>query len=133
MQILYVNDDEQISKLMCTFFSINGHDVILVSHVQAAIETVKEKRPDVIFWDVCRHDHAAMTAIDQLKSSRETRNIQSIVMTGEVDATTHSSFYASGADGIMTKPFDLRALAKQIDLFARTSEWGDGVYHMGRR
>ena len=56
-----------------------------------------------------------LTLCREVKNDLSTSHIPVIILTAQATDDTHAACYEAGADGYLTKPFDIRVLTTRID------------------
>lgn len=113
-KIICVDDEADIRALieMC-LVNVGGYDVQVYSSGQALLDDINNLKPDLIILDAVM---PAMGGLDVLKKIREYEYLMDVAvlfLTGSADQV-RSEFTATGAIGVITKPFDPVNLSLQI-------------------
>jgi len=116
LHLLLVDDDDGLRALLRTTFEAVDVEVEEASSALQARERIDIARPDAIVLDVSMPglDGAAFCA--QLKSSRATRDIPVVLLTGS-DMANEATATEVGADAFMLKPFsplELLAIVERV-------------------
>jgi len=108
--VLLVADDERpILDVLDRFARKHGFDVVQCPGGQAAIDHLRELRPDLALLDVRMPD---ITGLEVLRSIRRTNaDCRVVLMTGMADVETAVEAIKAGAQDFMTKPLDFDRLA----------------------
>jgi response regulator RpfG family c-di-GMP phosphodiesterase len=116
VQVLVVDDDERLRRLVRTTFE--GFD-IAVSEAQdtdEALDEIRLSRPDVIVLDVMLPGTDGVAFCRSLKSNPETRDIAIVLLTGSAGVERVAQD-AGGADAFVKKPFsplELLSVAERL-------------------
>ena len=117
LRVLYVDDDDDIRTIASMALRIDpGMDVRAVSSGREALDLLSGGtwRPDVILLDVMMPGmdgfelHAALCQRDDLG------DVKTIFMTARASRAGLEEYVASGADGVILKPFDPLTLATEV-------------------
>jgi response regulator RpfG family c-di-GMP phosphodiesterase len=116
LRLLLVDDDDGLRALLRTTFEAVDVEVEEASSAIEARKRIDAARPDAIVLDVSMPglDGAAFCA--QLKSSRATRDIPVVLLTGS-DMANEATAAEVGADAFMLKPFsplELLAIVERV-------------------
>ena len=111
--VLIVDDQRvnimEISKALRPDFKVyatgNGKDALAV---------VEEQQPDVILLDVQMEDMTGYDIITALKSSKKTKDIPVIFITGRTDSESEEKALALGAADYIRKPFSPSILKNRV-------------------
>ncbi len=130
--ILVVEDDRQIRKLMSTTLSANGYSIECTNDGGQAIMALSTKSFDIVLLDLGLPDMDGVTVI---KKIREWSNIPIIVVSARDEDSDKISALDNGADDYLTKPFSIEELMARIRVAQRRlsniSEAGDSVFKNG--
>jgi DNA-binding response OmpR family regulator len=118
-RILVVEDDEDVSSVLCRLLESEGYRVDSVGNGAAAIERVKADRPDVVLLDVMLPGMSGFEVCQELKFHRDTNLVPILMMTAMADGESRRKGLWVGANAYLTKPFEatemLRALRRVLD------------------
>lgn len=76
-----------------------------------------KEQPDAILLDAMMPERDGLATLALLHSNPETKDIPVIFLTAKAQASSRKEFYAAGAKGVISKPFDPTTLASQISGF----------------
>ena len=106
-KILIVDDEESIRKAVKAAFS-QGYEVLSASDGRAALEIIKNLKPDFVFLDI---KMPVMSGIEVLALVKDTGAAPIIwMLTGEEELAVAVKALEAGARGYLTKPFELERL-----------------------
>ena len=108
-QILVVDDDPRIGKILQINLGLSGYDVITTTRGAEAIEIVRSHEPDIVLLDVVMPE---ITGLELLEQLRRFSQVPVILFTGHPKIVGMA--LASGANDSIVKPFDLDLLAEKI-------------------
>lgn len=117
-QILIVDDDRAVRIALGKRLSIAGHEVLLATCGQDAIEKFNAHRPQVILLDASMPDMSGFDVCGHIQTADPDRCTKIFFLTG---ASTPNVDYvsrcaeASDADGYFRKPYDADKLLAIID------------------
>jgi DNA-binding response OmpR family regulator len=117
--ILVVEDDADVSALLCRLLVAEGFAADSVADGQAAVERVKAECPDAIILDVMLPKMSGFQVCQELKFHRDTNLIPILMLTALSDRASKQQGLWVGANAYLTKPFELndllRSLRKMLD------------------
>ena len=114
MTILVV-DDDYLSRELLQAHMVNAHyNVILANSGSKALEIAVAEQPDIILMDVNMPGLSGYTVCNQLKSTPSTSHIPILLMTAMDDEENIVQATEAGADGFVSKPFDIPRMFEQI-------------------
>jgi DNA-binding response OmpR family regulator len=126
--ILIVEDDASVARVLELAFGVEGHAVELVADGPSALARLRSTPVDLVVLDVLLPDADGLALLRELRSREaweDTRVIVLSALDGDEDLWRG---WSSGTDSYVTKPFDLgelRAIAAR--LLARGEGSGDAV------
>src|SRR5215831_11737255 len=113
--ILVVEDHPDTQSAVAIHLSMHGFEVLVASDGETALQLVRERRPSLVYIDLCLPHISGYEVCERLRADAELRGII-ILMTsagGMVDKEAHS--LEAGADMYLPKPFDLDELREHIE------------------
>jgi len=117
LRVLYVDDDDDIRLIASMALRIDpGIEVRAVSSGQDALALLDrgEWRPDVILLDVMMPGMDGFGLQRALRERNEVKGVTTIFMTARASRAGLEEYTASGADGVILKPFDPVQLAAEV-------------------
>lgn len=111
MNILVVDDEVGICRILTKWLSLEGHNVEYSLTGKEAINLAKGKQFDLVFLDVVM---PGMTSTDVLEKIIEVSSASDVViMTGKlIDKDLYNQLKQKGASGFLQKPFKLDDIMK---------------------
>ena len=106
-QILVVDDDPLVVKILRDPLKRAGYDVRVASHGLEALQKVKERRPDLIILDILMPLLDGFKVARLLKFDKRYKDIPIIVLTSRATAGERKMGEQVGADEFLYKPFRL--------------------------
>jgi CheY-like chemotaxis protein len=106
-QILVVDDDPMIVKILKEPLQRAGYQVRTASHGLEALQKVKEMRPDLILLDILMPLLDGFKVARFLKFDKRYKNIPIIVLTSRATEGERKMGAQVGADEFLYKPFRL--------------------------
>jgi CheY-like chemotaxis protein len=119
--ILIVDDEPAILEIFSLLLREAGYSVETAEHALAAVAAVVRKRPDLVLADIRMPIVDGKALVAELKSSRDTKDIPIVAITGYDGPGAQDAAYRAGYDGYMTKPVDVRTFPTRIAEFLQKS------------
>jgi CheY-like chemotaxis protein len=113
-KLLLVEDEEELIRIVETYFRDEGYDVHIAMNAEEALVKLESFVPDVIVSDVRMGRMDGFQFLETLKSMPARKNIPFIFLTIMDDRTSVERAAAIGADGYLTKPFDVEDLHEKV-------------------
>ncbi|OQW93571.1 MAG: hybrid sensor histidine kinase/response regulator [Beggiatoa sp. IS2] len=103
--VLIVDDVPNNVRLLLTFLSRAGFEVLIAQDGKDGIETAEYAHPDLILLDVMMPGMDGFEVCRQLKSQQQTKDIPVIFMTALTETIDKMKGFQVGAEDYITKPF----------------------------
>jgi CheY-like chemotaxis protein len=110
--VLIVDDDESTRDLCAEFLESEGYRSVRARDGQEALERGVACVPDVVLLDVVLPGLDGVETCRQLKADPRTRHIPVALMSARSRLNDYQA--RAGADGVLSKPFDLDTLLHLI-------------------
>jgi two-component system OmpR family response regulator len=125
--IMVVEDDPDISDMLCQLLRSQGYDTECVFDGAKAVERVVEQRPEAIVLDVMLPGMNGFDVCRKLKFRKDTNQIPILMLTALNDPQSRRQGLRVGANRYLTKPFDPLDLLKELrDLLDNHRRLADG-------
>jgi len=114
--ILIVDDDPVIRNLLNQIleeFQESGVRILSAENGEAAMEIIKEAKPDIIFLDVMMPKMNGFEVCDMVKRNPETKDICIVMFTAKGQEIDKQKAKELGADYYITKPFNINEILKK--------------------
>jgi CheY-like chemotaxis protein len=110
-KILVADDDTAILDVICIILEEEGYEVLAASEGNI-IDLVNETHPDLLLLDIWMSGVDGGEVARQLKEMPSTKNIPILLISANRD--TEKIAGLSGADGFISKPFDIDEFAAVV-------------------
>lgn len=117
--VLVADDNDRIREVIGRVLQRNGHTVLAVADGEAAWQTVRERRPDLVIIDGVMPGTSGFDVCERIHADAATAHIPVIVVSGWLPAGSE----ASCATATLAKPFMPNELTERVEevLAARLS------------
>lgn len=116
MRVLLVDDDPQIALVArMALERIGGHRVELAATAEEALVAARSDPPDVLILDVLLPDATGPELLDRLRAVPALTGVPAVFLTGKTDDAWAARLDATGAAGVIRKPFDPLTLAADVE------------------
>ena len=112
-KILIVDDEEYVRLLVKSALS-RDYAVLEASDGEEAINIAYTQQPDLILMDILMPNLDGYTACYEIKRAQATRAIPVVMLTGIGHELNKKLAQELGADGYITKPFNLQDLLDTV-------------------
>lgn len=117
-KILLVDDDPEITKLLSTFLTTEGHEMLVASNGAEALAMVSSQNPELVLLDIVLGDEDGR---DVLREVRLISDVAVIFLTGRGLESERIGGLKLGADDYIVKPFSLGEVSARIESVLRRS------------
>lgn len=119
MDILVIEDDPTDLKLLSVVLGTGGHRVLKQASAEAALETVKVSRPNVIVLDLNLPGRDGLALARSLKADPDTRAIPIVAVTAAPELFSREAALGAGCDAFILKPINTRKLPEAVAALAK--------------
>lgn len=112
--IFVVEDEKPIQELLQYNLEKEGFKVSSSANGEEALETIKEKIPDLILLDWMLPDLSGIKICQYLKQDKTVKDIPVIMLTAKGEEEDKIKGFNTGAEDYMTKPFSFPELLVRI-------------------
>jgi len=115
--ILIVDDDPVIRNLLQQIleeFQESGIRLLTAENGEAAMESIKREKPDIIFLDVMMPKMNGFEVCDMVKRDPETKDICIVMLTAKGQEIDKQKAKELGANYYITKPFNIDEIIKKV-------------------
>ncbi len=113
-KILVADDSITIQKVIQLSFPENEYEVVCSGDGNDALKKMESFSPDIILADVIMPESDGYALCKAIKSSPSFSHIPVLMLVGTFEPFDEEKAGDSGADGIITKPFDRSMLVEKV-------------------
>ncbi len=124
-QILVVDDDENVAKLLVRVLGAQGHTVRRAADGLEALALVATIAPDLILLDLDMPRLGGYEVCRAFKSDPRTRLVPIVIVTGRSAAEGRLRAWELGADDFLTKPFQVTDVVARCKALLRVKDLVD--------
>ena len=118
-KILFVDDEEQIRRLLSSFLTRRGYEVKTAIDGQEALNLLESYRPDLVITDVNMPNIDGTELTRRLRAHPTLGAMPIIMLSAKVQTDEILAGYAEGADEYVPKPIEMRILAAKVESLLR--------------
>jgi two-component system response regulator CpxR len=115
-RILIVDDDRELTGLMCEYLSGQGFRVDCAHDGPAGLKAALDLRPDLVLLDVMMPGFDGFEVLTRLRARSE---VPVLMLTARTEAASRIAGLEAGADDYLPKPFNPREVAARIRAILR--------------
>lgn len=105
-QILVVDDDKEIARLLRSYLEKAGFGVLVAYDGRTAVHTLRREKPDLLLLDLMLPDMDGYDITRLLRTDDALQQIPVIMLTARVEDSDKIVGLELGADDYVTKPFN---------------------------
>jgi len=103
--LLIIDDDEDIRVIVKVILESTGHySVREAASARAGIAALYQESPDILLLDYLLPETSGLDLLKKMESTLHQTDV--VVLTARQDPALEAEFIASGARGVLYKPFD---------------------------
>tara|TARA_R100000935_G_C2836333_1_gene168321 strand:- start:142 stop:510 length:369 start_codon:yes stop_codon:yes gene_type:complete len=113
IKILVVDDDSMIGEMLKAVLEFKGYEVLVSGKPNETEENIIENNIDLVILDKLISGVDGTDVCSKVKGNDKTSYVKILIMTALHNAGPEC--LEAGADGFMTKPFDMKILYKNVE------------------
>jgi len=115
LNILIVDDNQQITKMLTTFLELKNHKCTVANDGKRGLELIQENKHDVILLDLAMPEFDGYAIIKSLESKDMLKNNKIIVFTAStITQEELDELVNRGVTSYILKPIDIDLLLSKI-------------------
>ena len=117
MNILAIDDNEDILKLLDTVITSKGHDFTQAGNGKEGVKLIEEQNFDAILLDLAMPEFSGIDVIESLKKSNKLKDQKIILFTASsaTNKTIGELLQNEGVSTCIRKPVDIKILIKKME------------------
>jgi DNA-binding response OmpR family regulator len=115
LNVLIIDDNEQITKMISSFLDMSNHDCTVVNDGKEGLELIKTKQYDSIVLDLAMPEFDGYEILDTIQREDSSQLSKIIILTASsVPIETVRKFKELGVSSCLQKPVDIDQLLSRI-------------------
>ena len=115
LEILIIDDNEQITKMLTTFLELKEHKCTVANDGKEGLSIIKENRHDVVLLDLAMPEFDGYSVIKDLEENNLIKDQKIIVFTAStITQEELDELVDRGASSYILKPIDINILLAKI-------------------
>jgi two-component system cell cycle response regulator DivK len=115
--ILIVEDNEKNLKLLRDVLQVKGYATLEARTAAEGVRLAREALPCLVLMDIQLPDASGIDALLQLRADPLTQTIPTVAVSASAMQEDQEKITASGFDGYITKPIELRSFLEQVERY----------------
>jgi len=121
-QILVVDDDKSIIKIVRAYLEQAGYSVLTAYNGTSAMHTLRSEKPDLLILDLMLPDSDGWDITNNIRNDKRLATIPIIMLTARVEDSDKIVGLELGADDYVTKPFNPREIVARVRALLRRQQ-----------
>ena len=113
-RILVVEDEDNIAVALDYLMTREGYDHDRVSSGADALPRIRSTHPDLVLLDVMLPEVSGYEICEGIRIDPSLSDVKVLMMTARGSAIERRKGLALGADGFISKPFELKDLSDEV-------------------
>jgi DNA-binding response OmpR family regulator len=109
--IMVINNNLDIIELLNEGLELDGYDIIIAVDEDEALNILDKITPDMVIIDTVTADAHSLHILDSVKNKSD---VPVVIVTQDNELETLKEMFGHGADDIVYKPINMRALTARI-------------------
>jgi len=115
LEILIIDDNEQITRMLTTFLELKMHKCTVASEGKEGLDIIKENRHDVVLLDLAMPEFDGYAVIKDLEENNMLKDHKIIVFTAStITQEELDGLVDRGVTSYILKPIDIDLLLSKI-------------------
>jgi two-component system cell cycle response regulator DivK len=119
--ILIVEDNEKNLKLLRDVLQVKGYRTLEARSGTEGLRLARAELPALVLMDIQLPDISGITALRELRADPLTQAIPVVAVSASAMQEEQEKITASGFDGYIMKPLDLKSFLEQVQRYAGPS------------
>jgi two-component system phosphate regulon response regulator PhoB len=112
--ILVVEDEDNIAVALDYLIRREGYGQTRIATGAGAVDLIRNLRPDLVLLDVMLPEVSGYEICQQVRQDPALSEVRILMMTARGSAIERRKGLAMGADGFISKPFELKELRAEV-------------------
>jgi DNA-binding response OmpR family regulator len=113
-RVLVVEDEDNIAIALDYLMTREGYEHDRISNGAEALERIRATHPDLVLLDVMLPEVSGYEICQGVRLDPSLADVKILMMTARGSAVERRKGLALGADGFISKPFELRELREEV-------------------
>lgn len=114
VDILVVEDEDNIAIALNYLLSREGYSHARLATGAGAVDSIRQMQPDLVLLDVMLPEVSGYEICQAVRADHACDHVRILMMTARGSAMERRKGLAMGADGFISKPFELKELRDEV-------------------
>lgn len=114
VEILVVEDEDNIAIALNYLLTREGYSQTRIATGAGAVDLIRDTKPDLVLLDVMLPEVSGYEICQSVRADTSCENVRILMMTARGSAMERRKGLAMGADGFISKPFELKELREEV-------------------
>lgn len=114
IDILVVEDEDNIAIALDYLLRREGYNQSRLATGAGAVELIRKNKPDLVLLDVMLPEVSGYEICQSVRADPDCADVRILMMTARGSAMERRKGLAMGADGFISKPFELKDLREEV-------------------
>ena len=113
-RILVIEDEDNIALALDYLITREGYAQERMATGEGAVQRIRDTRPDLVLLDVMLPEVSGYEICQEVRMQPDLAAVKILMMTARGSAMERRKGLAMGADGFISKPFELKELREEV-------------------
>jgi CheY-like chemotaxis protein len=113
-KVLIIDDEAPIRENLARFLRLEGHQAVQAADGEAGLAAARSEKPALILCDLTMPKLSGFEVLEALRADAELAPIPFVFLSASVEPERLQAGLDRGADGYVTKPFELAELRRLL-------------------
>ncbi len=113
-RILVIEDEDNIAIALDYLMTREGYRLERLATGAGAVDLIRERQPDLVLLDVMLPEVSGYEICQKVRQDAALAGVKILMMTARGSAMERRKGLAMGADGFISKPFELKELRAEV-------------------
>jgi two-component system, OmpR family, phosphate regulon response regulator PhoB len=113
-RVLIVEDEDNIAIALDYLITREGYEHTRINTGAGAVDLIRQMRPDLVLLDVMLPEVSGYEICQNVRMDPDLKDVKILMMTARGSAMERRKGLAMGADGFISKPFELKELRAEV-------------------
>jgi CheY-like chemotaxis protein len=114
LTVLVIEDDAQLAKVLRMFMQLDGYEMRFAGNREQITAALRLGKPDLVLLDVTLPDVDGFDVLLRMRQHPVLKTVPILMMTAKATREAVLKGLAGGADGYITKPFDVDVISHAV-------------------